>query len=116
VTNTVILPFFDDVVVTEPVEHFVAEAQRAASAGEWRELPRLGVKIRDEEEAKENARRGQEWKEGRGKRVWFVRNGLQALDPAFPTHRGESLGVVGESRHGAAGKFGQDDAEMAYDM
>jgi len=116
VTNTVLLPLFDDVVLTEPVEHFVSEAHRAASAGEWRELPRLAGKFRDPEEAKENARRVEEWKNGRGKRVWFVRTGLQQLDPAFPTHRGENVGVVGESRHGAAGKFGQDDAEVAYDV
>lgn len=110
------LPLFDDVVVTEPVEHFVAEAHRAAAAGEWRELPRLVGKIRDEEEAKENARRVEEWKEGRGKRVWFVRNGLQQLDPAFPMHRGENLGVVGEARTPAPGGFGIDETEMQFDV
>jgi protein N-terminal methyltransferase len=114
VTNTVLLPLVDDVVLSEPVEHFIAEARRAASAGEWRDLPRLAGKIRDEEDAAENARRVAEHRAGRGKRVWFVRNGLQGLDPALPMYRGENLGVVGEAK--VKDNFGKDEAELQYDV
>lgn len=115
-SNTVLLPLFDDVVVAEPVEHFLEEAYRAASAGEWREMPRLAGRIRDAAEAKENERRVAEFKEGRGKRGWFVKAGLQQLDPAFPTRgTNEDLGVVGEALGGEAGGLGHEEQEMMFD-
>jgi protein N-terminal methyltransferase len=114
VTNTVLLPLFDDVVLAEPVAHFIGEAHRAAAAGEWREIPRLSGKIRDEEEAKENARRVAEWNRGRGKRVWFVQAGLQSLDPAFPARGHASEGIVGEAR-GGDGELGPD-TPVEYDV
>lgn len=116
VTSTVLLPLFDDVVLAEPVGHFLSEAHRAAAAGEWRELPRLGGKIRDEAEAKENARRGAEWNKSRGKRVWFVQAGLQQLDPAFPVRGNASDGVVGEAREGEAGALGDAEGSIEYDV
>lgn len=109
-TNTVLLPLFDDVVVAEPVEHFLVEAERAATAGEWRDIPRFGVKIRDEAEAKENTRRLAEWNKGRGKRVYFVRAGLQELDPA---ELGEGS-LIGEAKGGELGPLGGE-GKMEYD-
>ncbi|CAK9784627.1 DUF858-domain-containing protein [Cutaneotrichosporon oleaginosum] len=114
VTNTVLLPLFDDVVLAEPVAHFIGEAHRAASAGEWRDIPRTG-KIRDEAEAKENARRVAEWNKGRGKRVWFVQAGLQTLDPAFPARGNATAGLVGEAREGE-GVFGEPETAVEYDV
>lgn len=67
-TRDVLLPLFDDVVLVEPVQKFVVEAQR--QAGEWRDVKN-------------------------GKRVWVIQGGLQTLDPANPAGGGESLGVVG---------------------
>lgn len=117
VTNTVLLPLFDDVVVAEPVEHFVEEAYRAAVVGEWREMPRLVGKIRDEAEAKENDRRVAEFRKGRGKRVWAVRAGLQHLDPSFPVRgvNNSSVGVVGEARDGTVDHFGEEEQEIHFD-
>lgn len=109
VTSTVLLPLFDDVVVAEPVEHFLAEAERAATAGEWREIPRF-AKIRDEEEAKENNRRIAEWNKGRGKRAFFVRAGLQDINPA---ELGEGT-LIGEAREGEPGALGTD-GRMEFD-
>ncbi|TXT10659.1 hypothetical protein VHUM_02164 [Vanrija humicola] len=116
VTNKVLLPLFDDVVLAEPVKHFIEEAERAASAGEWRELPRNG-RVRDEEEAKENARRVAEFNKGRGKRVWFSRVGLQQLNPAYPA-RGveESSVVVGDALMGDEGAFGDAETAVQYDV
>lgn len=116
VTSTVLLPLFDDVVLAEPVEHFLTEAHRAAAVGEWRELPRLGGKFRDEAEAKENARRTAEWKKGRGKRVWFVPAGLQQLDPAYPARGNPAEGLVGEVREGEPGALGDEEGAIEYDV
>lgn len=103
-------------MTAEPVQHFVEEAERAASSGEWRELPRLAGKVRDPEEQKERERRAAEWNRGRGKRVWVVRGGLQSLDPAYPTRGGnQSLGVVGEAREGDKGNLGED-GNIQYDV
>lgn len=115
VTNTVLFPLFDDVVLAEPVAHFISEAHRAAAAGEWREIPRIGGKIRDEAEAKENTRRGAEWNKSRGKRVWFVQAGLQQLDPAYPARGNAIEGVVGEAREGDAGSLGDAEGAIEYD-
>jgi protein N-terminal methyltransferase len=73
VTRDVLLPLFDDVVLTEPVDKFVREARKSAEG--WRDIA---------------TRRG----EG-GKKVWIIKEGLQKLDPARPADQGESLGVVG---------------------
>lgn len=67
-TRDVLLPLFDDVVLVEPVEKFVVEAQR--QAGEWKDVRN-------------------------GKRVWVIQGGLQTLDPRDPPQGGQSLGVVG---------------------
>lgn len=115
-TNTVLLPLFDDVVLAEPVKHFIAEAHRAAAAGEWREIPRVGGKIRDEAEAKENTRRVNEWNKSRGKRVWFVQAGLQQLDPAYPARGNAEEGLVGEAREGEAGALGDAEVAVEYDV
>ncbi|KAL1408882.1 hypothetical protein Q8F55_005696 [Vanrija albida] len=116
VSNKVLLPLFDDVVLAEPVKHFLDEAERAASAGEWRELPRAGGRIRDEDEAKENARRIAEFNKGRGKRVWFTRAGLQHLNPAYPARGVEQHSVVGEARVGDDGAFGDAETAVQYDV
>ncbi|BEJ12456.1 hypothetical protein CspHIS471_0209160 [Cutaneotrichosporon sp. HIS471] len=115
VTNTVLLPLFDDVVLAEPVVHFIGEAHRAANSGEWRELPRLSGRVRDEAEAKEVARRTAEWKRSRGKRVWFVQAGLQTLDPAFPARGNATEGLVGEALEGE-GVFGEGETAVEYDV
>lgn len=104
-----LLPLFDDVVVAEPVTHFLTEAERSATSGEWRDIPRFG-KVQDEAEAKENTRRLAEWNKSRGKRVYFVQKGLQELDPA-------ELGpgsLIGEAREGEAGVLGGE-GKMEYD-
>jgi len=68
VTRDVLLPLFDDVILTEPVDKFVREARKQAEG--W-----LDVK------------RGE-------KRVWIIKEGLQGFEPSNPGGS-ESLGVVG---------------------
>ncbi|WVF70645.1 hypothetical protein IAT40_005438 [Kwoniella sp. CBS 6097] len=123
VTRHVLLPLFDDVVLLEPVDKFVREAYRAASAGEWRDIPVLlengnnsnGVGV-SEEMQKENKRRVEEYNKGRGKRVRIIKRGLQGLDPRYPGQDGEELGVVGESRGGVTrGGCGNVGDEVVYD-
>lgn len=75
VTRDVLLPLFDDVVLTEPVDKFVREARKGAEG--WKDI----TKSRNRGEG--------------GKRVWVIKEGLQGLDPARPAESGESLGVVG---------------------
>ncbi|WVQ82534.1 hypothetical protein IAT38_004663 [Cryptococcus sp. DSM 104549] len=108
VTRHVLLPLFDDVVLVEPVSKFVREAYRSAAAGEWRDLPRLKLDAEategeSEEAVKEAKRRAEEARKGRGKRVRFVKGGLQFLDPKTPAQGGEDLGIVGERREGSGG-------------
>ncbi|WVR06113.1 hypothetical protein IAU60_003143 [Kwoniella sp. DSM 27419] len=120
VTRHVLLPLFDDVVLLEPVTKFVHEAYRAASAGEWRDLPRVGVKPTGDDKVelemwKELNRRVEATKAGRGKRVRIIKRGLQGLDPRFPgAADGEELSVVGEARLGEGG-CGQQGDEVVYD-
>lgn len=91
VTNNVLLPLFDDVVLVEPVPKFVGEAVQHAKAGQWRDLPSSSAEKADE---KNGLMGGDDRSPRRGKRVWFVKGGLQGLDPRFPTRRGDDLGVV----------------------
>jgi len=121
VTREVLLPLFDDVVIVEPVEKFLREGMRAASAGEWRDLPSLRrsngqtkskADEMEREREKEMVRRIEESRKGRGKRVCFIRGGLQDLDPRSPASGGERIGVVGEAREGDQ-KLG--DGEVVYD-
>ncbi|KAK4689470.1 hypothetical protein P7C73_g638, partial [Tremellales sp. Uapishka_1] len=115
VTNHVLLPFFDDVVVAEPVEKFIEEAKRQAQDGEWRDLPRLS-RARDEEERREMKRRVDESEKGRGKRAWFIKRGLQMFDPRNPGRDG-NLGSVGEKRIGDGNTgWGEGDAQVEYDV
>lgn len=124
VTRHVLLPLFDDVVLLEPVGHFIAEAQRSVKASEWRDLPVVAShgQVSGEDgaaERKEMQRRIEEGRKGRGKRVWMVKGGLQGFDPAFPVRKGESAGVYGEVRGegqvGEKGTFGEEEREVAYD-
>ncbi|OCF32832.1 hypothetical protein I316_05468 [Kwoniella heveanensis BCC8398] len=126
VTRHVLLPLFDDVVLLEPVDKFVKEAYRAASSGEWRDVPVLSssdssagsnnVNGASEELQKENKRRVDEYNKGRGKRVRIIKRGLQELDPRFPGQEGEELGIVGEPRGGVtSGGCGNVGDEVVYD-
>jgi protein N-terminal methyltransferase len=118
VTRHVLLPLFDDVVLLEPVAKFVSEAHRAAAAGEWRDLPRAGKQPETEEgteQWKEGQRRVEESQAGRGKRVWFVRGGLQGFDPRLPVKAGDDLGVVGDAKVGEGSELGDADASVVYD-
>ncbi|WVQ97289.1 hypothetical protein IAU59_004400 [Kwoniella sp. CBS 9459] len=122
VTRHVLLPLFDDVVLLEPVDKFVREAFRAASAGEWRDIPILSNiasasnGAMSEELQEENERRVEEYNKGRGKRVRIIKRGLQGLDPRYPGQEGEELGVVGESRGEiASGGCGSVGDEVVYD-
>lgn len=63
-----LLPLFDDVILSEPVDKFVREARRQAEG--WIDIKRGN------------------------KKVWVIREGLQGFDPANPG-ASESLGVVG---------------------
>ena len=103
-TRHVLLPLFDDVVMLEPVGKFLAEAKRSAAHGEWKDLP---------EDEKEETPKG---KNNRGKRVWFVKGGLQSCDPRFPIKGGENEGVVGQARGENSGDdhFGGT-SQMLYD-
>ncbi|KAL7419230.1 hypothetical protein Q5752_006067 [Cryptotrichosporon argae] len=114
VTSTVLLPLFDDVVLAEPVSKFVDEAHRAASAGEWRDLPHAR-RVRDDEAADEMRRRLREARAGRGKRVWIVKEGLQALDPARPGKGRGTVGAVGDAI-GYKDDFGEIGASVEYDV
>lgn len=120
-TRHVLLPLFDDVVLVEPVDKFVREAQRSAASGEWRDLPKVGKQPSDDggdmTKWKEDKRKVDEAEQGRGKRVLCVKGGLQGLDPAYPL-RGdmfESVGVVGEATAGEGAELGIDDEEVVYD-
>ena len=96
-----LIPLFDDVVLLEPVDGFIAEARRAAGAGEWRELPAGPSHMSLDNE--EMRRRRDEATKGRHKRVWFVKGGLQGCNPAYPAKGASDLGVVGEAGHAGSG-------------
>ncbi|WWD17619.1 hypothetical protein CI109_102060 [Kwoniella shandongensis] len=118
VTRTVLLPLFDDVVLLEPVDKFVREAYRQAATGEWRDLPRVGTQPTGDDEMKieawkEDKRRVEEFKNGRGKRVRVIKRGLQGLDPKLPAEGGEEVGIAGEKRQG---EEGCDEDEVTYDV
>lgn len=121
VTRHVLLPLFEDVVLTEPVDKFVREAHRSAGSGEWRDLPKLGKQPSDDglamEKWKEDERKVKEAQAGRGKRVLCVKAGLQGLDPAFPLRgdKTESIGVVGQARTGDGAELGVEEEEVVYD-
>jgi protein N-terminal methyltransferase len=122
VTQHVLLPLFDDVVVLEPVDKFIREAHRSASAGEWRDLPKLGKQPSDDgsdmDRWKEDERKVNEMRKGRGKRILCVKGGLQGLDPAYPVRgdRFESVGVVGEAKAGQGAELGAEEEEVMYDV
>lgn len=102
VSRETLCPLFDDVILLEPVSKFVEEAYRTAKDGLWRDLPK-----RDPTQPPAK---------GRGKRVWFVKAGLQGCDPKYPAAAGEALGVVGE-RHGGEEEPGfGGDGEITYDV
>ncbi|KAE8542940.1 hypothetical protein D1P53_001005 [Cryptococcus gattii VGV] len=124
VTRHVLIPLFDDVILVEPVGKFVSEAYRSAAAAEWRDLPSLeslppkpSTSVEEDKRAleqwKEAKRRQDESKSGRGKRVRFVKGGLQSLDPESPGKGGEELGIVGEKRGGEGSLDGEN---MLYDV
>ncbi|ORY23610.1 AdoMet dependent proline di-methyltransferase-domain-containing protein [Naematelia encephala] len=96
VSRHVLLPLFEDVITVEPVGKFIDEGYRQGRDREWADLQRQ----------KES---------GRGKRVWFVKGGLQTLDPRYPAKNGEVVGVVGEARGGDTVAFGEAEAEVVYD-
>ncbi|WWC58892.1 uncharacterized protein I303_101437 [Kwoniella dejecticola CBS 10117] len=121
VTRHVLLPLFDDVVLLEPVDKFVREGYRAASSGEWRDLPSLTAEG-DDDAMKEQKRRldeQQKWiteGNGKGKRVRFIKRGLQGLDPRFPVdEQGEEIGLV-SSPSGLGEKEGCMADEIVYDV
>ena len=95
-------PLFEDVILLEPVDKFVREAYSSALDGKWRDLPKKG-------ETKEKGK-------GRGKRVWFVKAGLQGCDPKYPARGGESLGVVGERYSGEEEEGFGGEGEITYDV
>jgi protein N-terminal methyltransferase len=102
VSKETLLPLFEDVILLEPVDKFVQEAYRSGRDGEWRDLPVDGSV----------GNYGLE----RGKRVWFVKAGLQGCDPVFPARGGQSLGVVGTSAGGEAQEGFGGDGEISYDV
>jgi len=124
VTRNVLLPLFEDVILLEPVQKFVEEAYRSAREGEWRDLPSVlkkeeegtGRSKEGTERRKEMERRLEDGKRGRGKRIWFVKGGLQDCEPKFPGRGGEGIGVVDEALSGGGGGFGQEDGEVVYDV
>jgi protein N-terminal methyltransferase len=101
VTQHVLLPLFDDVVVLEPVDKFIREAHRSASAGEWRDLPKLGKQPSDDGSDMDR------WKEDERK-----------VNPAYPVRgdRFESVGVVGEAKAGQGAELGAEEEEVMYDV
>ncbi|WRT64425.1 uncharacterized protein IL334_001357 [Kwoniella shivajii] len=108
VTRHVLLPLFDDVVLLEPVDKFIREGYRAALDGEWRDLPISksqpnGNDVIELEGWKEQRRRFDEQSKTRGKRVRFIKRGLQGLDPKYPAEGGEDVGLVGISNSGEEG-------------
>ena len=63
---------------------------------------------------KEMKRRLDEARKGRGKRIWFVKGGLQGCDPIEPAAGAEDLGVIGENHVGISEGFGGKGV-VAYD-
>ena len=108
VTSTVLLPLFEDVVLVEPVHKFIQEGYSNAQSGMWYDVaPSGGLSPKGKEKA-------DGW---RGKRVWFLRGGLQGLDPARPQVGADSLGVLGKSEGGEAREgFGKPEGEVQYDV
>nr|XP_018998929.1 uncharacterized protein I203_08534 [Kwoniella mangroviensis CBS 8507]OCF62390.1 hypothetical protein I203_08534 [Kwoniella mangroviensis CBS 8507] len=117
VSRHVLLPLFDDVVLLEPVDKFVREGYRAASSGEWRDLP---IQNGDDEEQKrrlEQQQRDTKDGKGRGKRVRFVKRGLQNLDPKYPVDdQAEEIGLVSSPRGEVNGEGGCMEDEVLYDV
>jgi protein N-terminal methyltransferase len=100
------LPLFEDVVMVEPVDKFVSEAYRSARDGEWRDLP-------SDPSLEMDQRVGD-----RGKRIWFIKGGLQGLDPKYPgqSKTAETIGVVGTAKGGDAAEGFNGDGEVTYDV
>jgi protein N-terminal methyltransferase len=114
VSRETLLPLFEDVILLEPVDKFVREAYRSALDGEWKDLPkRAGMQVDGA-----TAAAGSSSSKCRGKRVWFVKAGLQGCDPKHPAQVGESLGVVGEKNGGEEeeGFGGGAEGEITYDV
>ena len=101
----------------EPVGKFLQQALREVASGDWRDLPcppRKDANGMGRKKEKEMVRRIDEGSESRGKRVWFVKGGLQTCKPSYPSRGGESVGLVGEARGGSSGGFGGE-GEVIYD-
>lgn len=75
VSANTLLPLVDEVHLVEPVEHYIKEAHRAASAGDWKSL--------------KNAR-----SDGQPKACTFYQASLQEFDPNDPS-ASKSVGSVG---------------------
>lgn len=75
VTANTLLPLVDEVHLVEPVEHYIKEAYRAASNGDWKSL--------------KNAR-----SDGQPKACTFYEASLQSFDPLIPQNS-RSMGSVG---------------------
>lgn len=76
VSANTLLPLVDEVHLVEPVEHYIKEAHRAASAGSWRSL--------------KNARA-----DDQPKACTFYQASLQSFDPSNPK-ASTSVGTVGQ--------------------
>ena len=118
VTRNVLIPLFDDVVLLEPVDKFVKEAWRSARDGEWRDLPKSSNTSQEigKKEHDEGKTRKDNFSKGRGKRVWFLKRGLQGCDPRYPQKEAESLGVVRENGQGEECEGFDNEGEMIYDV
>ena len=107
VSRETLLPLFEDVILLEPVDKFVREAHRAAKDGEWAvDLPLAG----------QTAGKGLPRVGERGKRVWFVKAGLQGCDPVHPATNGETVGVVGEKLGGEEQEGFGGEGDVTYDV
>jgi hypothetical protein len=78
-----LLPLIDEVHLVEPVEHYIKEAHRAASSGEWKSL--------------KDARA-----DGQAKACTFYEASLQEYDPSNP-QASKSVGSVGEEEQDRPG-------------
>ena len=109
VTANVLLPLFEDVVLVEPVDKFIRQGYTNATNGLWPHLSSGPVSLGDDDMSGAST--------DRGKRVWFLRGGLQDLDPARPQAKAVELGVVGKSAGGEPAEgFGKPDGEVMYDV
>ncbi|ORX37456.1 AdoMet dependent proline di-methyltransferase-domain-containing protein [Kockovaella imperatae] len=115
VTANTLLPLFEDVVLVEPVQKFIQEGYANARAGKWRDIP---AAVTSDNDMSGKGKGNQDLDEGwRGKRVWFLRGGLQTLDPLRPQVGADSLGVLGRSEGGESSEgFGRPEGEVVYDV